>query len=42
MSETGEMQEVPPDREMPSGEMREPDHVLEQEDMPAGDMEGEG
>ena len=42
MSETGEMQEVPPDQEMPSGDMKDPEYVLEQEEMPTGAMEGEG
>ena len=40
MSEPGEMQDVPSDQEMPSGEMREPEGEDEQDEMPGGAMEG--
>lgn len=38
MSDTGEMRDVPPDAAMPPGDMREPDVLTEQEEMPAGSM----
>ena len=39
MSESGEMPEVAPDQEMPSGDMTEPESQEEQDEMPAGPME---
>ena len=41
VSDTGEMQELPPDAEMPSGEMEEPRIQVEQDEMPSGSMEPE-
>ncbi len=39
MSESGEMQEIPPDQEMPKGEMHENEAQDEQDEMPTGAME---
>jgi hypothetical protein len=41
MSESGEMEFVPPDREMPKGEMHEQEGQPEQDEMPAGSMDDE-
>lgn len=39
MSDTGDMQDVAPDAEMPSGGMPEPELQVEQDEMPSGSME---
>lgn len=39
VSESGEMQPVPPDQEMPKGEMHEQEGQEEQDEMPSGAME---
>lgn len=41
MSDTGDMADVAPDAEMPSGAMSEPDIQVEQDEMPSGSMEPE-
>ena len=39
MDDSGEMQDVPPDREMPTGAMHEQEPQEERDEMPAGEME---
>lgn len=41
MSDPGDMHEVPPDAAMPSGEMSDPEIVVEHDEMPGGSMDAD-